>query len=157
MNIQVNLWLVRAAPKCIICDMQICKSIVIVCGDWTAGMCKLLSFAIVILGLNLYYRRISNNLYTLLIRIHLLSIKCLYSNSFIRVKMKFLVYCSYSKKASTMRWRFWLPEMRVNTLFWLWCRLYSQGHCEGKIHRGSDLVTVSRETIISPCSLAKLV
>ena len=29
------------------------------------GMCKLLNFAIVILGLNPYYRRISNNLHIL--------------------------------------------------------------------------------------------
>ena len=76
-----------------------------------AGMRKLLSFSIVILGLNPYYCRISNNLYSLLIRIHLLSIKVFYSNSFVHVKIKFLVYCSYSKKASMRRWRFWHPEM----------------------------------------------
>ena len=47
------------------------------------------------------YRRISNNSYTLLIRTPPFSGKRIsYTNSFVRVKMKLLFYCSYSKNTS---------------------------------------------------------
>ena len=47
-------WLIKAAPNCIICDLEVCKSIAIVCGNWMAATCKLLSFATVILDVSPY-------------------------------------------------------------------------------------------------------
>ena len=38
-----------------------------------------------------------------------------YSNLFVHVKMKLLFYCLWSKNVSTVRWRFWHPELRINT------------------------------------------
>ena len=107
------------------------------------------------------YRRISNNSYTLIVRTPPFSSKrCSFShsNSFVHVKIKLLFYCSYSKNASTVRWRFWRPELRVNTFFCSWCRSYSQGRqwmCRFRTSLATAMLfAVSCETSSCPCSLA---
>ena len=52
--VHVELRLVKAVSKCIICDTEVCKSIAIVCGDWMDAMCTLLSYVTVTLAISLY-------------------------------------------------------------------------------------------------------
>ena len=60
----------------------------------------------------------------------------LYSNLFVRVKMKLLFYCSCSKNISTVRWCFWHSELRLNTFFLLLVSILQPGTLW---RRGSDL------------------
>ena len=81
-----------------------------------------------------------------------------YSNSFVHVKMKLIFYCSYSKNASTVRWRFWHPELWVNTFFCSWCRSYDQG-CQWRRRFQPSLASYTLRSVVRdyssrPCSFA---
>ena len=58
------------------------------------------------------------------------------SNLFVHLKMKLLFYSLYSKNVSTVRWRFWHPEVWVNTSFLLLVSILQPGT---QWRRGSDL------------------
>ena len=60
----------------------------------------------------------------------------LFSNLFVHIKMKLLFYCLCSKNISIVRWRFWHPELRVNTFFLLLVSILQPGRLW---RRGSDL------------------
>ena len=71
-----------------------------------------------------------------------------YSNLFVHVKMKLLFCCSCSKNVSTVRWRFWHPEVQVNTFFWVLMSILQPGTLW---RRGSDL-RVSQATPSQCCA-----